>query len=96
MNDNEADFKTYSLAEVAEMILPDMADGVRWLSRRLNSGELSGYRVGRAWRMTREDVADLIELHRNRSLARNYMEAPRTEFSGLTPTSRRRWGRGES
>jgi hypothetical protein len=33
MDHNDADFKTYSLAEVAEMILPDMADGVRWLSR---------------------------------------------------------------
>jgi hypothetical protein len=41
MDHNDADFKTYSLAEVAEMILPDMADGVRWLSRRLNNGELS-------------------------------------------------------
>ena len=28
------------------MILPDMADRVRWLSRRLNNGELSGYRAG--------------------------------------------------
>jgi hypothetical protein len=58
MDDNDAEFKTYSLAEVAELILPDMADGVRWLSRRLNNGELSGYRVGRTWRMTREDVTD--------------------------------------
>jgi hypothetical protein len=95
MDDIDADFKTYSLAEVAEMILPDMADSVRWLSRRLNNGELSGYRVGRTWRMTREDVAGLIERHRNRSIARTYQDAPRAESSGLTPTSRRRWERGE-
>lgn len=43
------------------MILPDMTSGVRWLSNRLNRAELSGYRVGRTWRMTREDVADMIE-----------------------------------
>jgi hypothetical protein len=71
MDDNDADFKTYSLAEVAEMILADMADGVRGLSHRLENGELSGYRVGRTWRMTREDVADVIERQRNRSISRN-------------------------
>jgi hypothetical protein len=95
MDHNDADFKTYSLAEVAEMILPDMADGVRWLSRRLNNGELSGYRAGRTWRMTREDVADLIERQRNRSIPCNGGEMLRTEVSGLTPTSRRRRERGK-
>jgi hypothetical protein len=64
MADEEPDIRTYSLPEVAKMILPDMTSGVRWLSNRLNRGELSGYRVGRTWRMTREDVADMIERHR--------------------------------
>jgi hypothetical protein len=95
MDDNDAEFKTYSLAEVAELILPDMADGVRWLSRRLNNGELSGYRVGRTWRMTREDVTDLIERHRNRSKVSNDAKMPQSIFSGLTPTSRRRRQRRE-
>jgi hypothetical protein len=92
MDDNDADFKTYSLAEVAEMILADMADGVRGLSHRLKNGELSGYRVGRTWRMTREDVADVIERQRNRSIARNGGEVLRIIVAGLTPTSRRRRG----
>jgi hypothetical protein len=49
MTDDKLDIKTYSLAEVAEMVLPpDMTNGVRWLSHRLNRGELSGYRVGRS------------------------------------------------
>jgi hypothetical protein len=44
MTDDKLDIKTYSLAEVAEMVLPpDMTNGVRWLSHRLNRGELSGY-----------------------------------------------------
>lgn len=65
------DVKTYSLAEVAKMVLPpEMTDGVRWLSRRLNRGELSGYRVGRSWRMTREDVEALIDEHRDPPLPR--------------------------
>ena len=35
MDDNEADFKAYSLAEVAEVVLPDMADGVRVASTKV-------------------------------------------------------------
>jgi hypothetical protein len=71
MTDDKHDIKTYSLAEVAEMVLPpDMTNRVRWLSQRLNRGQLSGYRVGRTWRMTRADVEDLIERHRNRALKR--------------------------
>lgn len=67
MDDDALEINTYSLSDVAKMVLPpEMTDGVRWLSRRLNRGELSGYRVGRTWRMTREDVEDLIEQHRER------------------------------
>jgi hypothetical protein len=51
-----------------KMILrPDIANGVPWLARRLNRGEVTGYRVGRTWRMTHGDVEDLIERHRNRA-----------------------------
>ena len=97
MTDDKLDIKTYSLAEVAEMVLPpDMTNGVRWLSHRLNRGELSGYRVGRSWRMTCADVEDLIERHRNRALPRDDVPAPRADGpAGLTPTSRRRLECGE-
>lgn len=62
--------RSYSLEEVAaEQLPPGWSDGVRWLARRLNRGELCGFRVGRVWRMTDEDVDFLIEKHRN--LARN-------------------------
>ncbi|MGB3485251.1 MAG: DNA-binding protein [Mycobacterium sp.] len=58
--------RSYSLEEVAAAQLPDSwTDGVRWLARRLNRGELSGFRVGRVWRMTDGDVDFLIEKHRN-------------------------------
>jgi hypothetical protein len=97
MPDDEPDIKTYSLAEVAEMVLPpDMTNGVRWLAHRLNCGEVTEYRVGRTWQMTRGDVEDLIERHRNRPLSRADMQAPRRDFfAGLTPTSRRRLDRGD-
>jgi hypothetical protein len=53
------------------MVLPpDMTNGVRWLAHRLNRGEVTGYHVGRTWRMTRGGVEDLIEHHRNRPLSR--------------------------
>lgn len=95
--DDALQIKTYSLSDVAKMVLPpEMADGVRWLSRRLNRGELSGYRVGRTWRMTREDVEDLIERHRKHPRPRVAQE-PRTDVvSGLTPTSRLRLMRSAS
>src|SRR5271169_6104959 len=96
MHDDALEIKTYSLSEVAKMVLPpEMTDGVRWLSRRLNCGELSGYRVGRTWRMTREDVEDLIERHRKHPLPRVAPD-PRTDVvSGLTPTSRLRLMRSD-
>jgi hypothetical protein len=46
MDDDALEINTYSLSDVAKMVLPpEMTDGVRWLSRRLNRGELSGYRA---------------------------------------------------
>lgn len=58
--------KTYSLEEVAAMALPpDMKDGRRWLTRRLNSGQIRGYKIGRTWRMTQSDVEELIAGQRN-------------------------------
>lgn len=58
--------RSYSLEEVAAAHLPaEWTDSVRWLRRRLNWGELTGFRVGRVWRMTDEDVEFLIAKHRN-------------------------------
>lgn len=49
--------KTYSLAEFAEMALPpDLVDPERWLRRRLNNGTLRGYRAGRTWRITQDQL----------------------------------------
>jgi hypothetical protein len=39
----ESSIKTYSLDEVAAMVLPsEMKNGPRWLAERLNRGDLSG------------------------------------------------------
>ncbi|TDO18179.1 hypothetical protein EV580_1363 [Mycobacterium sp. BK086] len=58
--------RSHSLEEVAAAHLPpEWTDSVRWLRRRLNSGELTGFKVGRSWRMTDEDVENLTRRWRN-------------------------------
>jgi hypothetical protein len=89
MDDDRLPLKTFSLDEVAAMVLPpNMKDPTRWLMVRLNSGEIAGYKIGRAWRMTYEDVEALIERGRKRPSS----PRPRVEHQplSLTPTSRRR------
>lgn len=88
--------QTYSLEEVARMVLPpEWTDGVRWLARRLNRGQIRGYRVGRIWRMTEDHVDDLIERFTNHA-ARPAITppAPSSEptsvADGLSRRSRRR------
>ena len=96
MTDDKIDIKTFSLQEMAAMVLPpDMTNGARWLSHRLNRGELSGYRLARTWRMTHADVEDLIERHRNRPVPRIDVRAPQTDVLvwpnvDFAPTARAR------
>lgn len=58
---------TYSLEQVAAMVLPaDWKDAERWLGRKLQRNEISGYKVSRGvWRMTHADVEDFIARHRS-------------------------------
>ena len=88
---DESSIKTYSLDEVAAMVLPsEMKNGPRWLAERLNRGDLSGYRVGRTWRMTHRDIEDLIDRFRNRPPSRKAVQAEGNRTSsGLTATPRR-------
>jgi hypothetical protein len=88
--------RTFSLAEVAAQVLPpEWTDAERWLRRRLNRGEIGGYRVGRDWRMTEADVEDLINRHRNGADRRQSEEqvvadGPVSIVDGLSARSRRR------
>lgn len=76
--------RSYSLAEVAAAHLPeDWTDSERWLRRRLNSGELTGFRVGRVWRMTDSDVEHLLNRGRKaRPLVRSETPTEVTDFGG--------------
>lgn len=88
----QGEFKTYSLAEVAAMVLPaEWTDGERWLARRLNRGQIRGYRVGRIWRMTESQVGDLVDRFTNYAgTVAPPAVAPVTVADGLSPRSRRR------
>lgn len=91
--------RSYGLDEVAAAHLPShWTDAVRWLSRRLNRGELTGFRVGRVWRMTDEDIDFLIAKHRNlptpaisdAAVPPRTNQAPTSFAAGLSDRSRKR------
>lgn len=88
--------RSYSLEEVAEAHLPaEWTDSVRWLRRRLNRKQLKGFRVGRVWRMTDDDVEFLIRKHHNfvedQAPEPYVAEGPALSFvDGLSDSSRSR------
>jgi hypothetical protein len=89
--------KTYSLEEVAAMVLPsEWRDGERWLARRLNRGEIHGYKLGRTWRMTHAGVEELIAGYSNTvkplkpAAGDPAVNSPVSIIDGLSPQSRRR------
>lgn len=83
--------RSYSLEEVAAAHLPAEWDGVRWLSRRLYSGELRGFLISRSvWRMTDEDVDYLIDKHRREPVQKSAPVAAEAFPLGLSARSSRR------
>lgn len=58
--------QTHTLAEVAEAYLhPGWSDGARWLSRRLNAGQLKGFKAGRTWLMTDDHIQFMLDKYSN-------------------------------
>lgn len=94
--------RTYSLAEVAAKHgLEDVSvDPVRWLSMRLNRGELRGVRFGRKWRMRDSDIQFMLERYSNDSRCEHISNgveqpesgphAPISITDGISARSRRR------
>jgi hypothetical protein len=87
--------KTYSLEEVAAMVLPpEWTNGRRWLAERLKHGTIRGYKVGRSWRMTHSYVQELIAIHRNAvALEAAETEQRPSELGRRSWLTRRRDGR---
>jgi hypothetical protein len=82
----------HSLSESAALICGADDNGeplpgkAKWVMLRLRRGEFSGYKVGRQWRMTDEDIAAAIESLRPRRVFVPEIPA----ISGMTRTSARR------
>lgn len=92
--------QTYSLAEVAEMVLPrEWTDSTRWLARRINRGEIAGYRVGHKLRMTQDQVDAMIARYSTGATQQHIRvhtaqsETPIRVVDGLSARSRRRLNR---
>lgn len=79
---------SYSPEQVAaEHLPPDWKDAVRWLKRRLASGEIPGKRISRGvWRMTDEDIEAWLSA-RDRPVVE---QPPVSILDGLSPRSRAR------
>ena len=95
----------HSLKEVAANHLPpEWTDGERWLRRRLNSGELTGTRLGRTWVMDDADIAYMLRRGRNAeppaAVERTAEPAVSSEdlsfAAGLSEQSRRRLNLGRA
>ena len=87
--------QSFSLAEVAAAYLPDeWSDSVRWLSRRLNRGEISGYRVGRVWRMRQSDIDAMLTKFSNATTTSpepvHVVDESIPPLTGISERSRRR------
>lgn len=48
-----------------EIVKQGLAPSTDWLARRLNRGEINGYKVGRSWLMSDDDIAEMLEARRN-------------------------------
>lgn len=98
------EFETFSLEAVCEMTGAPSPD---WLARRITSGQTPAVLAGKAWRMTRGDMAVLVEQMREAAQAhlaklaagvdgrakRRTAPAEPTADAGLSPRTARRMKR---
>lgn len=59
--------KFYTTQEVADLLKMN----VQVISRKLASGEIAGYKIGKDWRIAEKDLIEWIEKHSNKRRGRN-------------------------
>ena len=66
MSDSEgrAGLKFYTTNEIAEMLKMN----VQVIARKLQHGELTGYKIGKDWRVKESDLIEWLEKHSNKNL----------------------------
>lgn len=75
---------THDIADAAHRM---GAPSERWVVEQIRSGRFPARKMGRAWRMTEQDIADALDACRN-TVTRAVEETG--QGSGLSPTSRKR------
>ncbi len=60
----EAKLEFYTTAEVAEMLKMN----VQVIARKLQAGELTAYKIGKDWRVKREDLLEWLERRSNKNI----------------------------
>ncbi len=63
-NENNANLKFYCTNEIAEMLKMN----VQVIARKLQYGELNGYKIGKDWRIKEADLIEWLERHSNKKL----------------------------
>jgi excisionase family DNA binding protein len=61
--DDQSRLKFYSTNEIAELLKMN----VQVIARKLKYGELSGYKIGKDWRVKESDLLQWLEKHSNQS-----------------------------
>ena len=62
--DDESKLKFYSTSEIAELLKMN----VQVIARKLKYGELSGYKIGKDWRVKESDLLQWLEKHSNQNV----------------------------
>lgn len=75
---------TYNIADAAQRM---GAPSERWVVDQIRAGRFPARKMGRAWRMTEQDIADALDACRN-NVSRP--SAPPAQRSGLTAISSKR------
>jgi excisionase family DNA binding protein len=63
-SDDKTNMKFYCTNELAEMLKMN----VQVIARKLQYGELAGYKIGKDWRVKESDLLDWLERHSNQAL----------------------------
>ena len=62
-NDKNSGLSFYTTTEIAEMLKMN----VQVIARKLQYGELTGYKIGKDWRVSQADLMEWLERHSNRN-----------------------------
>lgn len=78
-NPDGARLRLFTSTEVAGLLKMNS----QVIARKLQSGEIEGYKLGRDWRVSESQLIDFLEKHRNHRVVR---ATKKTSHSRVSPT----------